>query len=92
MLSQAGRWFDLPNLTLTSDNFVPSVKISNRFFNQAQHEETVIIDTVAKTQSDLSSTSSNSYQKSSTPVATSNSQSPPLFGTSLTPPLQNFQF
>ena len=50
------------------------------------------MDTDDKKQSHSSPTPSNSYQGSSTPVATSNRQSLPLFGRNLSPLSQNSQF
>ena len=76
----------------TSDNFWPSVERGNRVFNQMHFEETVIMDTVPRHQSHFSSNSSYYYQGSSTSVATSNRQSPQLFGTNLSPTAQTFSF
>ena len=58
----------------TSDDFVPSVERSNSSTNQVRHEETLMIDTAPRSQSDSSYTPSNHYQGSSTPVASSNRQ------------------
>ena len=48
-----------------------------------------MMDTAPRNQNDLTF-SSNSYQGSSTPVATSNRHSSPLFGTNLSLSSQNF--
>ena len=69
----------------TSDDFVPSVEKRNSSSNQMHYTETLMIDTAPISQSNLFVTLSNSYQGNSSPVASSNRQSPTLFGSALSP-------
>ena len=74
----------------TSDDIVPSVERSISSNNQMHYEETLMIETVPRTQSNSFSTPFNSYQGSLTPVASSNRQSPTLFGSTLSPSSQSY--
>ena len=67
----------------TSGDFVPSVERNSSSINQMHYEETLMIDMALRSQSNSSATSSYSYQSNSTPVASSNKQSPTLFGSAL---------
>ena len=75
-----------------SEDFTSSVERKTHFLNQSHHEETIIMDPATRSQSNLSTTSSNSYPSNSTPVASSNRHSPSLFGIAPSPSSQSSQF
>ena len=56
----------------TSEDITSSVERETHFLNQSHHEETIIMNPAPRSQSNLPATSCNSYQSTSTSLASSN--------------------